>query len=187
MQTNAKWELKNIPGTTLPYTDANAQAFSYIRPLITAAGGLSLSQICTIAGLEGSTIQNWVKRGWIGGSVRSKRYNERQVARILILNALRNCLQLDYIAKLMTYVSGGSPDLDGGIDEGDLFSYMCGAAKNVGLNLNNAEPLIDQMLDGYKGTPETKARLQKSLSVMVYACVCAELSETANLRLLELI
>ena len=187
MQASDKWVLKNIPGTTLPYTDKNAQAFSYIRPLITAAGGLSLSQICTIAGLEGSTIQNWVKRGWIGGSVRSKKYNERQVARILILNALRNCLQLDYIAKLMTYANGGASELGGGIDEGDLFSYMCDAAKNVGLNLNNADMLIDQVLENYEGGAEGKERLRKTLFVMVYACVCAELSETANMRLMELI
>ncbi|MDR0819110.1 MAG: DUF1836 domain-containing protein [Oscillospiraceae bacterium] len=178
------WAIENIPGTTLLYTDMNSQAFSYILPLIRAAGGLSLSQICTITGLEGSTIQNWVKRGWVGDMKRSKKYNERQVARILILNALRGSLQLDSIAHLLTYTSGVDGDL---VNEGDLFSFMCDAAKNVGLNITNAEAIIEQLLADYTGGEERKNRLSKTLPIMVYACVCADLQQTANLRLMELV
>jgi transposase len=180
IKKSINWETQNIPGTTLPYTDANAQAFSYIRPMITAAGGLSLSQVCTITGLEGSTIQNWVKRGWVGGSLKSKKYDERQVAIILIFNALRGCLQLDYIAKLLKSVGGV-------VEEGDLFSYMCEAVRTVGLNLDGAEQVIGHMLDGYTSGGDGKERLGKALTVMLYACVCTELSQTANLRLMQLV
>lgn len=174
--------LENIPGTTLPYNSANSQAFSYIRPLISAAGGLSLSQICTITGLEGSTIQNWVKRGWIGGSLKSKKYDERQVATILIFNALRNCLQLDTIDKLLTYVTTPEEEAN---NTGDIFSYMCEAVREIGFNLDAIDPALDRVLAAYKGN--NRERLKKALTVMVYACVCGELSQTANFLIMQLI
>jgi hypothetical protein len=182
IQTNGTRGLENIPGTTLPYTDANSRAFSYIRPLITATGGLSLSQICTITGLEGSTIQNWVKRGWIGGSFKSKKYDERQVATILIFTALRSCLQFESIAKLIAYVN--APD-GGATNEGDLFSYMCEAVREIGFNIDNTEPVLERVLNAYNG--ENRERLKKALTVMVYACICTDLSQAANLRLMQLI
>ncbi|GHV04723.1 hypothetical protein FACS1894217_00460 [Clostridia bacterium] len=156
----------------MPYTNQNT--FSQIQLLVTAAGGLSLSQICTITGLEGGAIQNWVKRGWVGGSVKSKKYNEQQVASILILNALRGCLRFEDIANLLSYAKGL-------IEPGDLFGYMCQAVRNVGTDLGGAERVIDGILAGQG------ERLRKVLSVMVHACICAELSQTANLKLRELV
>ncbi|GHU35871.1 hypothetical protein FACS1894105_05290 [Clostridia bacterium] len=178
-----KYIVRTIPGTTLPYTDANTQAFAYIRPLITAAGGLTLSQVCTITGLEGSTIQNWVKRGWIGGSLRSKKYDERQVATILIFSALRDSLKLDCIDKLLSYINCA----DGSVDEGDIFSLMCEAVKQIGLNIDEAENVIDNILSELSAAGGKRERMKKALMVMVYACVSSELSQTANFNLMRLI
>ena len=51
-------------------------------PLIRATDGLTLSQVCTLSGLEPSTIQNWIKRGYVPHPV-GKKYRERHLARIL--------------------------------------------------------------------------------------------------------
>jgi len=181
----------NIPGTTIPYSDSNAQAFSYIKPLIVAAGGLGLAQVCAITGLEGSTIQNWVKRGWVG-TLRDKKYNERQVARILVIHALRGCLQLENIVRLMEYVNGVVEDpSDDIVDEGELYNYLCEAARDImprgDVSAGSVEAAVDKALAGYAGADEARGRLRKALVVMVYACVCAALADRTNLMLMEII
>ncbi|MDR2605677.1 MAG: DUF1836 domain-containing protein, partial [Oscillospiraceae bacterium] len=139
-------QIINIPGTTIPYSDTNIAAFSYIKPLILATGGLSLSQICAITGLEPSTIQNWVKRTWIG-AVKDKKYTEGQVARILIFNALRGCMQLDNIAKLLKYINGIPMDItDDIIEEGDLFNYLCACVRAVGYDISSVPRVIGAVL-----------------------------------------
>ena len=80
---------KMIPGTTLKFSEqARDSAFSLIAPVLEATGGLTLSQLSKLTGLEGSTIQNWIKRGWIS-STQGKKYSEKQVIRILLINMLR--------------------------------------------------------------------------------------------------
>ncbi|MDR3209795.1 MAG: DUF1836 domain-containing protein [Oscillospiraceae bacterium] len=184
-------EIKNIPGTMLPYSDTNVKAFSNIKPLIAAAGGLSLSQVCAITGLEGSTIQNWVKRGWVG-ALREKKYSEGQVARVLIINALRDCLQLESIARLLTFVNGVVMDpTDDIVEEGELFNCLCEAARvtELGENVSRASvaAAVDRVLEGYAGGDEARSRLRAALIVMVYACLCSELSQTTNTLLAQII
>ena len=98
-----------IPGTTLPY-DGDKGMFSKIRPLIRATDGLTLSQVCSITGLEGSTIQNWVKRGFVSRP-EQKKYRERQLARILLISSLRDCMPLDRIGTLMALVNGDAAEI----------------------------------------------------------------------------
>ncbi|MBQ5884979.1 MAG: DUF1836 domain-containing protein, partial [Clostridia bacterium] len=59
--------------------------FSNIDVLFSAAKGLSLSQVTSISGLPASTVQNWVKRGWIKVT-NGKKYEETSFSRILIIN-----------------------------------------------------------------------------------------------------
>ena len=64
-----------IPGTTIKYTEqARNSAFSLISPVLEATGGLTLSQLSKLTGLEGSTIQNWIKRGCVS-STKGKKYD----------------------------------------------------------------------------------------------------------------
>ena len=39
--------------------------FEALRPAFAVTGGLMLSQVVEMTGLGSSTIQNWIKRGWI--------------------------------------------------------------------------------------------------------------------------
>lgn len=91
-----------IPGTLLPLTEeSRTHAFSVLEPVFAVSGGgLQLSQLTEMTGLSASTIQNWVKRGWVSKPV-NKKYGPLQVARILLINLLRPAMQLDKIAALL--------------------------------------------------------------------------------------
>ena len=55
-----------IPGTTVSYKEGNENnVYGLIEPVLKATGGLTLAQVRKITGLETTTIQNWVKRGWV--------------------------------------------------------------------------------------------------------------------------
>ena len=100
---------KMVPGTAIPYADSNGM-FAMFRPLIRATDGLTLGQVCAITGLEVSTIQNWVKRKFVPRPV-EKKYHERQLARILLISALRDGMKIDAIGELMTMVNGDADDV----------------------------------------------------------------------------
>ena len=88
-------QMKFFPGTTLPFDSKFCEnSFFIISSLCAATGGITLSQLTEMTGLEGTTIQNWVKRGWVSKTI-GKKYNERQIARILIISILRDSIHLE--------------------------------------------------------------------------------------------
>lgn len=115
-----------IPGTTLKFTEqARESAFSLISPVLEATGGLTLSQLSTLTGLGSSTIQNWIKRGWVSAT-KGKKYSEKQVLRILLINMLRSAMKLDDIARLMSYINGDVEDnSDDIIADIHLYNMLC--------------------------------------------------------------
>lgn len=121
-----------LPGTAIPFNEnAEDNAYGQIAPIITATGGLSLSQLSALTGLEGSTIQNWIKRGWVAPSS-GKKYGERSVVRILLINILRSTLKLEDIAKLMRYVNGEVNDTEDDImHDTPLYDLLCSVVCEV--------------------------------------------------------
>ena len=115
-----------IPGTTLKFNEqAREEAFSIISPVLEATGGLTLSQLCKLSGLTGSTIQNWIKRGWVAAT-HGKKYSRKQVLRILLINMLRNSMKLEDIARLMEYVNGDVEDTSDDIIDDDVwYNILC--------------------------------------------------------------
>ena len=95
MQSN--W---TIPGTTLEGQRSNADRTEGLFQSLFLAGGLTLSQVARITGLENHTIQNWVKRGFLPPP-QNKHYNMEQVCRIININILRGNMPLEQIVKLM--------------------------------------------------------------------------------------
>ena len=57
-----KW---TIPGTVLRIERDNADGVEEMFSSMFLAGGMVLSQVASITGLEPYTIQNWVKRGFL--------------------------------------------------------------------------------------------------------------------------
>ena len=78
-------------------------------PLIKAADGLTLSQVCTLSSLEATTIQNWIKRGYVPHPV-GKKYRERHLARILLISELRESMPIDRVGALLRFVNGDTDD-----------------------------------------------------------------------------
>ena len=176
-----------LPGTTLPMTkEAQEDAFASLAPIFAVSGGgLLLSQVAEMTGLGASTIQNWVKRGWVSSPV-GKRYNELQVSRILLINLLRPAMRLEDIARLLRYVNGSVDDRsDDIIPEPKLYSLLCAAI----LELSDGErithesivTLIESRLEGYEGpVPDAAERLKTALSIMLMNMAAAMLMQQAE-------
>ena len=85
--------MEYIPGTTLTFNNIAADnCFSLIAPLLTVTKGLTLAQVRELTGLETSTIQNWIKRGWVKNP-EEKRYGEEQTMRIILINMMSNIMK----------------------------------------------------------------------------------------------
>ena len=85
-----------LPGTTIEADPAREGAAEGILSSLFMAGGLVLSQVSQLTGLEPHMIQNWVKRGFVSPP-RNKKYTRRQFCRIVIINMLRDSLPLERI------------------------------------------------------------------------------------------
>ena len=110
-----------IPGTTLEDDRTNADRIENLFSSMFLAGGLTLSQVATVTGLESHTVQNWVKRGFLP-SPRGKRYDMAQVCRIINMNMLKGTLQLEQVCSLMSYLNGRLEDeSDDLVDDAKLY------------------------------------------------------------------
>jgi len=155
------------------------KGFAKIKLLLEATGGLSLSQVSSVTGLEGSTIQNWVKRGWVEHP-KGKKYEEVHVSRILIINALKECIKLEHIDLLMSYVNGKTQDgSEAIIKESTLYSYLCEALKQSGRaddhSRGGVEAVVENVIRDYSDpNPNSRIRIRKALTLMIFACVCTD-------------
>lgn len=180
---------KLIPGTTLEYTEEGSM-FSMLLPIIQAGDGLTLSQVCSITGLEASTIQNWVKRRYVARPVK-KKYRERQLARILLISALRDCMQIDKIGALMEMINGNADDeSDDIIPEEKLYDYFCSIITEYfeqKPSLEDVPDLVKRSLLTYtsKNKNDIK-RLSDAMTVMVYAYIAAVYKNKADTILSEM-
>ena len=173
-----------VPGTVWEREDFENGAFGMIEPMLDAAGGFTLSQVCALTGAESTTIQNWVKRGWVA-KPKDKKYFQRQLSRILIINALRDALQLERIVKLLAYLNGSVEDQrDDIIPESRLFDYLCAVTCRMKrLGEWNEETLcrcVQEVTSDYGGTPEQKERLIRGLTVMAGAYAAAQLRKECD-------
>jgi len=168
-----------LPGTATGRAVQGEKGFAKIEILLAATGGLSLSQVCAVTGLEGSTIQNWVKRGWVAHP-KGKKYDEIHIARILIINALKECIKLEHIAQLMIYLNGETKDKNSAIvRESVLYNYLCDALQGLSragdLSRSGIESLVDSVIVDYiDPSPDARVKIRKALTVMIYACVCTD-------------
>lgn len=187
-----------IPGTTLKFNEqARDEAFSIVSPVLDATGGLTLSQLSKLTGLTGSTIQNWIKRGWVA-STQGKKYSRKQVLRILLINILRNAMKLEDIAKLMEYVNGDVEDTSDDIIDDDVwYNILCRiiftAEDERAFDTNSVKKLISRELE--QCTHEIHIRsdeykLHNAMFVMVMAyrssCLKAEMDKVLNVVLDEM-
>ena len=75
------------PGSAIPLEELAGGGFAQFRLMLQLTDGLSRSQVCTVSGLEPSTLQNWINRGFVARP-QGKKYHARHLARILLIAAL---------------------------------------------------------------------------------------------------
>lgn len=173
-----------IPGTVLPYAYIEGSMFSYFIPMIKATDGLSLGQVCSVTGLEVSTIQNWVKRGFVAHPVKRK-YYERHFSRILLISALRDSMKIDKIGELMTYINGDTEDpSDDIVSEPRLYDYLCECVRELDMFGSDEEKIrrtVEKVTADYPSPdPGTRERLTLALLVMVTAYVSGRLKRESE-------
>ena len=186
-----KCENKSLPGCapgTVVARTGGGSAFAQFEQLISMTDGLSLGQVCAITGLEPSSVQNWVKRGFVPRPV-GKKYHGRQLARIMLINALRGGLQIESIDTLMHAVNGDVNDeSDDIVSEEKFYDYLCAAFEKCAPDMlcGDVRTGVEQAISDYSGDTEAKRRLTDALCAMVSAYAAGILTKKANDHLLEL-
>lgn len=174
--------VQKIPGTVLDDT-AEGGAFATFLPLLKATDGLTLGQICSITGLEPSTVQNWIKRGFVPHPIR-KRYGERQLARILLIAALRSCMKIDEIGELMVLINGDTEDeSDDIVSEPQLYDILCESIRRID-RPDDIRQVADAVTAGIPlRDPTAKERLTLALKVMVCAYIAGKFRQQTDFYL----
>lgn len=191
---NISMEDRYIPGSIIPRSSMNGvTGLEFIDKIFFMSKGIMLSRIRELAGIDGSTIQNWVKRGWIGNTV-NKHYSRVQFARILIINMLRATMKLEKIDFLLHYINGNLDcRADDIISEPILFDYICRivdtADKKGTVDSARLRSIIDEQTSDYvERLPGSSKRLRRALEVIIlayYSSVVSSYSEDRFAALTE--
>lgn len=181
-----KW---TIPGTVLEAPRQEAVHIADQFGAMFLAGGMVLSQVCGITGLEPYAVQNWVKRGFLTPP-QNKRYSLRQLCRIININMLKGVLPMDRICGLLAYVNGHLDDeSDDIIDDSALyfiFVRLAARAKELYDPAEQQRLLEEAMADYQEPVPGAKERVKKALRVMLTAWLAARMRQEAERMLNEL-
>lgn len=176
-----------IPGTVIQAPRAEAQRIEQTFSAMFLAGGIVLSQVCGITGLEPYTIQNWVKRGFLTPP-QNKHYSLRQLCRIININMLKSTLPMERICALLGYINGQLDDeSDDTIDDSALYFMFV----RLAVRLRDADgaqehaALLEQaMADYVEPVPGAKERITQVLRIMLTAWVAARMRQEAE-RMVE--
>lgn len=178
-----------IPGTTLEAQREDAEHIDATFRSMFLAGDLTLSQVASISGLEPYAIQNWVKRGFLSPP-KNRRYDMKQVCRILNINMLKKALPLERICSLLTYINGDLVDeSDDLVDDAALyfmFVRLAARARFIGGD-QTWDSAIEEVTENYI-EPKAGARekLVRVLRIMLTAWVATRLRQEAETMLEQL-
>ena len=174
-----------LPGTMLSVDADRPQAAEEVFSSLFLAGGLVLSQVTQVTGLEPYIIQNWVRRGFLAPP-KQRKYTRRQLSRILMINALKSTLSIEQICKLLSYINGALDDEgDDTIDDTELygaFVLVAGSVQKHGLTSESEmNRLIADGLKDYKESiPGAKERIEQALRIIITAWRAAQLQTKAQ-------
>ena len=183
---NQQW---TIPGTVLTIKRSDAVRIPEMFQTMFLTGGVVLSQVTNITGLEPYAVQNWVKRGFLR-SPKHKQYDLDQLCRVILINTFKNVLPMERICGLLSYVNGRLDDAsDDIIRDSDLyfmFVRLAGRAREIG-DAEQAHALIEEYLSDYaEPTPGARERVAKALRVMLIAWLASRMRQAAEMSLAEM-
>lgn len=172
-----------IPGTTLTGRRSDADRTDGLFQSMFLAGGLTLSQVSSITGLETYAVQNWVKRGFLAPP-QAKRYNMEQVCRIIIINMLKGALPLEQIRNLIRYINGSLTDeSDDIIDDAILyfmFVSLAARARHIGGSKEWGEAIDEVMASYAEPFPGAREKVSKVLRIMLTAWIASQLRDQTD-------
>ena len=178
-----------IPGTTLEAHRSDADRTDGLFQSMFLVGGLTLSQVAGITGLEPYAIQNWVKRGFLSPP-RNKRYDMEQLCRIIIINMLRGVLTLEQSCSLLGYINGDLTDeSDDLIDDTVLyfmFVRLAARARYIGGEQSWDDAIEEVTASYHEPIPGAREKLVKVLKTMLTAWIASRLKQEAERMLTNL-
>lgn len=179
----------NIPGTTLTGERENADRIDGLFQSMFLTGGLTLSQVASVTGLESYTVQNWVKRGFLP-SPQNKRYDMEQVCRLININILKGTMPLEQIIHLMSYLNGSLADeSDDLVDDTILFFLfvkLASRARYIGGSKAWDDALVEITEDYREPVPGARDKLIKVLKIMLTAWCANMLKQQAESMIAQL-
>ena len=168
-------ESRTIPGTILERSKMDgADGMEFLDKVFFITNGIMLTQIREITGIDGTTLQNWLKRGWVA-SPEHKLYSKEHLARILLINIMRDTLQLSQISGVLRYINVEVDTTeDDIITESALYDYVCRViailADENSAGLNAMEEAIRVVTAEYtERFTGARARLETGLNIIVSA------------------
>lgn len=179
------------PGTTIETLSIAKNSSKILFEGIFAAGGITMSQVSNMTGLEPYLIQNWVKRKFLSSPVK-KLYSSEQFARILIINMLRESLQLEAICNLIDVIAGEPNDKsDDLISDEELYHRYVNMISEWDIDPYNKEIILKRAELATENFEETnigdRQKLIKILQIMLYAHASSKLKENAREMLSSLL
>jgi DNA-binding transcriptional MerR regulator len=178
-----------IPGTTLTGERENADRTDGLFQSMFLAGGLTLSQVASITGLEPYTIQNWVKRGFLPPP-QGKRYNMEQVCRLINMNILKGTMPLEQILHLMSYLNGSLADeSDDLVDDTMLFFLfvkLAARARYIGGSKAWDDALVEITADYQEPVSGAREKLIRVLKIMLTVWCANMLKQQAENMIAQL-
>lgn len=178
-----------IPGTVLSAPIEEADSLEEKVSAMFLGGGMVLSQVAAVTGLEPYTIQNWVKRGFLTKPIQ-KKYSLRQLCRIMNINMLKSALPMEEICGLLGYINGNLDDeSDDLIDDSRLYFLFVRMASHHRRMNNPAgrDQKLEEVLAIYEEPiPGARERVKKVLQIMLTAWAAAQLRQTAQTMVAQL-
>ncbi len=172
-----------FPGTTIEVSTIQKNSSKILFDGIFATGGLTLSQVSLMTGLEPYLIQNWVKRGFVG-SPQKRLYSKIQFSRIVIINMLRESLQIEKICNLIKIISGVLDDeSDDLISADELYHRYVDLISENDTDVISDESVLasaENIAEQYNINGAQKKQLVKILQIMVYAHSASVLRKKAD-------
>jgi len=175
-----------LPGTTIEMMFTPGAADRQLTPMF-SGGGLVLSQVCQLSGLEGYIIQNWIRRKYLPPPV-GKKYTRRQLCRVFNINLLKDTFTLEQTAALLGYINGSLADgSDNLIDDSRLYTYLVDCLVALGiperLNLSRVAETVRAVTADFSAP---RAGAEKRLWLVLEIMIAAYEARRINHQALEL-
>ena len=173
----------NIPGTTLTASRGEMDTFCNQLRAMFLGGGIAMSQVTSITGLDAYLIQNWIKRGYLS-KPEQKRYTLNQLCRIITISMLRGPLSMDQICTLLAHVNGvldrEDDDLISDADLYFLFLHLAAQAREMDTSHQWTEAIENTLANYQEPVPGAKERVAQVLRIMLTAWVATRMTQEAH-------